>query len=207
MRSISIRIGYDPANKRIIGCAWVPTPLGPRALIASVRLAPIAESVTQKMLTAELERRGFDGKDEVGLFGFIKDAFNSVVGTAMKVAKAVGITKVVDKIKQAAVKVAETTVKVLKSPITATIIGGIGLAVPGVGPVIAGGYAAVRAAMAIAEGAARGDPNALAAAGKYAAGVVPGAEKVTALIQSVAPTTAAVSAAANPWLQGLQGLV
>ena len=96
----------------------------------------------------------------------------------------IGLTKLVRAVKNGVQKVVQWAGNVIRSPVFGAIVG-VATLIPGVGPIAAAGYAGVKAAMAIADGASRGDPKALETIGKYA---LPGGEKAMALIKSVAPT-------------------
>jgi hypothetical protein len=146
-----------------------------------VPLRPIGKMVASALLRKEIVRTGAR-RDEVG-FGFLKKAWKGVWNRAKKIARAVGVTKVLNAVKKGAEKTLKAAGKIVKSPVFGAMMG-VASFVPGVGPIALAGYAGVRAAMAIAEGAKKGDPKALETIGKYA---LPGGEKTMALIRSVAP--------------------
>lgn len=176
-----IQITYDSAQDAFIGATIVETMLGSFPVFAIVPLRPLGKMAAGVLLKKELKKNEAAG-DEVG-FGFLKKAWKGVWGRAKKIARAVGVTKVLNAVKKGAAKTLKAAGKLVKSPVFAAAMG-IASFVPGVGPIALAGYAGVRAAMAIADGARKGDPKALETIGKYA---LPGGEKTMALIRSVAP--------------------
>lgn len=178
-----VHVAYDPETDSYVGAATVDTLIGRLPIFAQVPLQPLAHAVAQLLVEQRLKREGAP-KDEVGFFGFVKKAWNQAWDTAKRVARAVGVTKVLRAVKRGVQKAVKTVGKVVRSPVFGAMMG-VASFIPGVGPVAAAGYAAVRAAMAIADGASKGDPRALAQIGKYA---LPGGEKAMALIRSVTPS-------------------
>ncbi len=178
-----VHVAYDAATDSYVGGATVDTMIGRLPIFVSVPLQPLAVAVAQMMVDQKMRKEGV-AKNEVGFFGFIKKAWNQAWGTAKRVARAVGITKVLKAVKNGVQKAIKTVGKVVRSPVFGAIMMGASF-IPGVGPIAAAGYGAVRAAMAIADGATKGDPKALAQIGKYA---LPGGEKTMALIKSVVPS-------------------
>jgi hypothetical protein len=176
-----IQICYDSAQDAFIGAATVNTLIGSFPVFAIVPLRPIGKMVATTLLKKEIKRSTANG-DEVG-FGFLKKAWKGVWNRAKKIARAVGVTKVLSAVKKAAQKTLKAAGKIVKSPVFGAMMG-VASFIPGVGPIALAGYAGVRAAMAIAEGAKKGDPKALETIGKYA---LPGGEKAMALIRSVVP--------------------
>ncbi|MCC7383923.1 MAG: hypothetical protein IT384_18920 [Deltaproteobacteria bacterium] len=180
-----LHFAYDRRNDSFVGATSVDTIIGRMPVFAEVRLKPIARRVAQILLERARRRAGV-GRDEVGFFGFLKKAWKAVWNTAKKIAKAVGITKVINAVKNGVKKVVEVAGKIVKSPVFGAMMG-VASFIPGIGPLATAGYAGVRAAMAVADGASRGDPKALATLGRYA---LPGGERAMALIRSVSPTRA-----------------
>jgi hypothetical protein len=176
-----IHITYDSTQDAFIGAATVNTMLGAFPIFAIVPLGPIGKMVATELMRKEIKKTGAS-RDEVG-FGFLKKAWKSIWNRAKKIARAVGVTKVLNAVKKAAKKALKVAGKIVKSPVFAAAMG-VASFIPGVGPIALAGYAGVRAAMAIAEGAQKGDPKALETIGKYA---LPGGEKTMALIRSVVP--------------------
>lgn len=200
-------LDYDRSTDTLSARGWLGSELEHPIAIAHVKgLRKLAKQIARRLarhLTRRLTRRLGSRQDEVGFFGFLKKAWNSAWDKAKKIAKAVGITKVLNKIKEGAKAVISKASEIIKDPRFAAAIGVTALVVPGVGPAIAAGYAGVRAAMAIADGVSKGDPQALAVVGKYATQNSPEAQKGLALIQSVAPAVQNVTNAItdNPWLR------
>jgi hypothetical protein len=176
-----IHIVYDASQDAFVGAATVHTMMGPLPVFAIIPLRPIGKVVAEALMKKEIQKIGAR-RDEVG-FGFLKKAFKSVWKRAKTIARAVGVTKVLNAVKRGAEKTLKAAGKIVKSPVFGAMMG-VASFVPGVGPIALAGYAGVRAAMAIAEGAKKGDPKALQTIGKYA---LPGGEKTMALIRSVAP--------------------
>lgn len=174
-------INYDSNTDSFVGAVQVATPLGMVPVIRAVPLRPIAKAIAQRLLKREMRVAGVVG-DEVGFFGFLKKAFSKVWNAAKKVAKAIGLTKLVAAVKKGVQKVVKWAGKVIQSPVFGAIVG-VASFIPGIGPVVAGGYAATKAAIAVADGVTRGDPKALATVGKLATG--PNAQRAMALINSV----------------------
>ena len=195
-----VRISYDPNHDAVVGTLMIRGARG-RAVPISARmeLRPLADQYARQLFQRALARSGLT-HDQVG-FGFLKKAWNKAWDTAKKVAKAVGVTKVLTKVKEGAKKVLATAKKVIQHPAFAAGMGIFAAAVPGVGPVVAAGDAGVRAAMTLADGVAKGDPQALKSMANYAMNTE-GGQKVTALMKSVVPSPP-TSLASNPWLQGL----
>ncbi|MFO0726505.1 MAG: hypothetical protein U1E65_22150 [Myxococcota bacterium] len=181
----NFHVQYERSIDGLVGGAAVDTPLGRIPVVVTVPLRPIARMVAELLFQRVMgaAREEVSG-DEVGFFGFLQKAWDSVWGTAKKVARAIGLTKLVRAVKSGIQKVVGWAGSVVRSPVFGAIVG-VATLIPGVGPIAAAGYAGVKAAMAIADGASRGDPKALETIGKYA---LPGGEKAMALIRSVAPT-------------------
>lgn len=199
----NLRLAYDSSGDCIVGAAWVDLPTHSVPVVASQRLGPLARELANHFYRQELARAQPTDRNEVGFVPkFLKKAWKGAWDKAKKVAKAVGVTKVIQKVKNAAKKAIETAGKVIQHPAFAAAIGITAAVVPGAGPVIAAGYAGVRAAMKLAEGVSKGDPRAMAEAGKRLMDNTAGGQKVAALLKSVAPTSG-VPLAQNPWLQGL----
>lgn len=176
-------VQYDRSIDGLVGGAAVDTAFGRIPVVVTVPLRPIATMVAQMLLERVMAASGVSGEDEVGFFGFLKKAWDTVWSTAKKVARAVGLTKLVRAVKKGIQKVVGWAGQVIRSPVFGAIVG-VATLIPGIGPIAAAGYAGVKAAIAVADGASRGDPQALATIGKYA---LPGGEKAMALIKSVAP--------------------
>ncbi len=178
----NFHVQYDRSIDGLVGGAAVDTAFGRIPIVVTVPLRPIAKLVAEMLLDRVVAASGVAG-DEVGFFGFLKKAWNAVWSTAKKVARAIGLTKLVRAVKNGIQKVVKWAGNVIRSPVFGAIVG-VATLIPGVGPIAAAGYAGVKAAMAVADGATRGDPKALATIGKYA---LPGGERAMALIKSVAP--------------------
>jgi hypothetical protein len=176
-----IHLGYDRRRDSYVGAVGVDTLVGRLPVFAEVQLKPIARQIARVFFDRAMRRAGIR-RDQVGFLGFLKKAWKSAWNTAKKVARAVGITKVINAVKNGVKQAVETAGKIVKSPVFGAMMGAASF-IPGVGPIALAGYAGVRAAMAIAEGASKGDPKALATLGKYA---LPGGEQTMALIRSVA---------------------
>lgn len=176
-----LHVGYDRRRDSFVGATTVDTIVGRIPVFVEVPLKPIAKRAMQVVLGRAMQRAGVR-RDEIGFFGFIQKAWKSAWRTAKKVARAVGLTKVIAAIKNGVQKVIQSAGKIVRSPVFGAMMG-VASFVPGIGPIALAGYAGVRAAMAVADGAARGDPKALATLGRYA---LPGGEKSMALIRSVA---------------------
>jgi hypothetical protein len=181
MRS-HIQVAYDPLQDAFVGATTVHTAIGMLPVFAIVPLRPIGKAAARVLLEKEVKKVRGTSNDEVG-FGFLKKAWNKVWSKAKKVARAVGVTKVLNAVKKGALKTLKAAGKIVKSPAFGALMG-VASFIPGVGPIALAGYAGVRAAIAIAEGAKKGDPKALETIGKYA---MPGGEKTMALIRSVVP--------------------
>lgn len=206
---LTIRVRYNRAADLLEAHAYGhPSGGAPVASVSLAGLRRLTQRLARRIVRRLIARRPAEARDEVGFFPFVKKAWAKAWNTAKKVAKAVGVAKAVNAVKRAASAVVKKAGQILKDPRLAAAIGITAAVVPGVGPAIAAGYAGVRAAMAIADGAARGDPQALAAVGKYAAQNTEGGQKALALIQTVAPQvqTAAAQVADNPWLRGLAAI-
>ena len=178
----NFHVQYDRSIDGLVGGAAVDTAFGRIPIVVTVPLRPIAKLVAEMLLDRVVAASGVSG-DEVGFFGFLKKAWNAVWSTAKKVARAIGLSKLVRAVKNGIQKVVKWAGNVIRSPVFGAIVG-VATLIPGVGPIAAAGYAGVKAAMAVADGATRGDPKALATIGKYA---LPGGERAMALIKSVAP--------------------
>jgi hypothetical protein len=173
-------IVYDPHSGEVSGVALVKTPIG--------TLAPVVAYVPTKHLVSQLApqiyRHDVERTEGVGFLGFLKDAWNGAVAKAKKIAKAIGVAKLVRKLRDGAKKVLETAKAVIQDPRFAAAVGIAAIAIPGAGPVIAAGYAATRAAMALADGVMKGDPAAQAKLGQYVAQATPGGQQAAALVQT-----------------------
>jgi hypothetical protein len=181
----NFHVQYERSIDGLVGGASVDTAFGRIPVVVTVPLRPIARMVAELLLQRVMvSAQEVAGDDEVGFFDFLKKAWEGVWGTAKKVARAIGLTKLVRAVKNGVQKVVRWAGNVIRSPVFGAIVG-VATLIPGVGPIAAAGYAGVKAAMAIADGASRGDPKALETIGKYA---LPGGEKAMALIKSVAPT-------------------
>lgn len=177
-----IHVAYDAERDAFVGATTVQTMVGPLPIFALIPLRPIGKTAARVLLKREAERAGVSG-DEVGFLGFLKKAWKGVWKKAKTIARAVGITKVLNAVKKGAQKALKLAGKIARSPAFGALMG-VASFIPGVGPIALAGYAGVRAAMAIADGAKRGDPKALQTIGRYA---LPGGEQTMALIRSVAP--------------------
>jgi len=181
-----IHIAYDRDRDALVGAAMLDTMVGRMPVYAVVSLRPIGRQAARALMRREAERAGVDGRDQVGFLGFAKKAWSKVWKRAKTIARAVGVTKVVRALKKGARKTLNLAGKIARSPAFGALMGAASF-IPGVGPIALAGYAGVRAAMALADGARRGDPKALETVGRYA---LPGGEKTMALIRSVAPGVA-----------------
>lgn len=201
MRGIDIHFN----GETVVGCISLPTRHGTIPIVSEVPIRPIQRLYARRYLRQHLRSAGVDG-DEVG-FGFLKKTFKKVWKKAYRVAKKVGVVKAIRKAKRIAKKALKTTKQVVQHPAFAAAVGVAAVAIPGAGPIIGASYAAVRAAMMLADGIKRGDPKALVAAGKYAMSNTPAGAHAAALLKSVNPQNLGVPPAANPWLKGLGNLI
>src|SRR5262245_6424942 len=99
-----VQVGYDPNQDAYVGATMVHTVLGPRPVFAVVRLRPIGKVVARVLMHRSMKRAGFDPKDQVG-FGFMKKAWKGIWKKAKKIARAVGVAKVVGAVTKKAGKV------------------------------------------------------------------------------------------------------
>lgn len=202
-------ISYERDTDTLVGLAYFPGAQGQAfPVVERVHgLRDLAERLARHYMAEEQARAQVSG-DEVGFFGWAKKAWKKVTAKAWKVAKAVKVAGLLRKVKSTAQKAVKLARKIYEHPAFAAAVGVVSAAVPG-GATIAAGYAASRAALTLFDKMRRGDKQALATVGKYAAQAVqgdPGAQKVMALMQSVKPANLPVPPAQNPWLQGLGAL-
>src|SRR5688572_2574347 len=127
-----IHITYDSTQDAFIGAATVNTMLGAFPIFAIVPLRPIGRIVATELMRKEIRKSGA-GRDEVG-FGFLKKAWKGVWGRAKKIARAVGVTKVLNAVKKGAQKTLKAAGKIAKSPVFAAAMG-VASFIPGVGPI------------------------------------------------------------------------
>src|SRR5262245_2757938 len=97
-------VRYDPAEDAFVGAASVDTPIGPMPVLAVVHLKPLGKAAAKALIHREMKRAGLDGRDQVGFFGFIKKAWKKVWNRAKTIARAVGVTKVLNAVKKGAAK-------------------------------------------------------------------------------------------------------
>lgn len=190
---------YDATQKLIVASGYLPAGPGRvRPMTVRVKIGEITQRVEDL-----LNRAAAELPPEVG-FAFLKKAADKIKEKAFRVAKAVGVAKAVTKITKAAKKALVTAKKVVQSPAFAAVITATSILVPGAQG-LAPAYAAVRAALALADRVKKGDPAALAKIQEYAASSSPEAKMILNTIAKAKNAIPPVPVSANPWIQGLPG--
>ena len=118
----NFHVQYDRSIDGLVGGAAVDTAFGRIPIVVTVPLRPIAKLVAEMLLDRVVAASGVSG-DEVGFFGFLKKAWNAVWSTAKKVARAIGLTKLVRAVKNGIQKVVKWAGNVIRSPVFGAIVG------------------------------------------------------------------------------------
>ena len=109
----------------------------------AIPLEPIVRAVAKLMVRRQMKKEGID-KNQVGIFGWIKKTIKKVARKAHKVAKSIGLVKVIKKATKIVKKVAKTAKDVFKHPVFETAVTSIASIVPGGAAIVQGAYKAAK---------------------------------------------------------------